>query len=210
MKLYDRTPPDPNPGRRRGPTGCPRDLLRRLAPLARAKDGSWAALTGCSAASTRASAARRGDLRRSSRRTWCSSAMTTLTVLLPHAQGLGAAFLGRRAGLPPRAEAARSQALCLCLMVCGRGRRTHRWPPSASLAAPDSAAHARARFVHALCTHPPRLWPVGTPSGRVAARRRGALPARLHGISRSNSKSAGVCFVVPECILKRRDRIGKI
>ena len=33
-----------------------------------------------------------------------------LTVSLPHAQGLGAAFLGRRAGLPPRAEAARSQA----------------------------------------------------------------------------------------------------
>ena len=110
MKLYDRSPPDPDPVPRRGPTGCPRDLLRRLAPLSRAKDGSWAALTGCSAASTRASAARRGDLRRSSRRTWCSSAMTTLTVLLAQAQGLGAAFLGRRAGLLSHFEAARSRA----------------------------------------------------------------------------------------------------
>ena len=98
------------PGRQRGPTGCPRDLLRRLAPLARAKDGSWAVLTSRGAASTRARAARRGGLRRSSRRTWWSCAMMPPAMLLPHAQGLGAAFLGRRAGLPPRAEAARSQA----------------------------------------------------------------------------------------------------
>ena len=81
-------------------------------------------------------------------------------------------------------------------LVCGRGRRTHRWPPSARLAAPDSEAHARARFVHARRTHPPPLPPVETPVCRVAARRRGALPARLHGISAfkgiQKSKSAGV------------------
>ena len=66
-------------------------------------------------------------------------------------------------------------------LVCVRGRRTHRLPPSASLAAPDSAAHARARFVHARRTHPPPLRPVGTPVCRVAARRRGALPAAIAG-----------------------------
>ena len=98
------------PGSLRGPAGCQRGLLRLLAPLSRAQDGSWAAPTGRSAASTRASAARPGGLRRSSRRTWCSSAMITLTMLLPHVQGLGTAFLGQWAGLPPRAEAARSQA----------------------------------------------------------------------------------------------------
>ena len=98
------------PGSLRGPAGCPRGLLRLLAPLSRAQDGPWAVPTGRSAASTGARAARPGGLRRSSRRTWCSSAMITLTMLLPHVQGLGTAFLGQRAGLPPRAEAARSQA----------------------------------------------------------------------------------------------------
>ena len=77
------------------------------------------------------------------------------------------------------------------LMVSVRGRRTHRLPQSAGLAAPDSAAHTRARFVHARRTHCPPLWPVGTPAGRVAARRRGALPARLPGISRFKSKIGG-------------------
>ena len=98
------------PGSLRGPAGCPRGLLRLLAPLSRAQDGPWAVPTGRSAASTGARAARRGGLRRSSRRTWCSCAMTMFTVLLPQAQGVGTAFLGQRAGLPPRAEAARSQA----------------------------------------------------------------------------------------------------
>ena len=167
--MYDRTPPHPDLGRRRGPTGCPRDLLRHLADLARRKDGSWAALTSPSAASTRASAARQRGLRRSSRRTSCSSAMITLTMLLPHVQGLGTAFLGQRAGLPPRAEAARSQAglghgwsACVVagLIVClkarvsprqilprtlGAGSYTHcaRMPRLCGLLGPLSAAGQR-------------------------------------------------------------------
>ena len=84
------------------------------------------------------------------------------------------------AGGPATARRGSSVAISAwSLMVCVRGRRTHRLPPSTGLAAPDSAAHARGRFSHALCTHPPPLWPVGTPVCRVAAGRRGALPAAI-------------------------------
>ena len=115
----------------------PRDLLRKLEALSLAQDGPSATLAGRMAASTGAVAARRGGLRRPPRRAWSSSGMITLTMVLTQAQGLGAAFLGRPAGPPPCAEAARSQAR---LVVDG----LRAWSPDPS--SPPKREPRRARF----------------------------------------------------------------
>ena len=148
--------------------------------------------------------------------TLCSCAMMPPAMLLPHAQGLGAALLGRRAGLPPRAEAARSQAVLghgwsaggvAGRIVCLQARVTPRQILRRTLGGGS--------YTH--CARIPRLCGLWGPLPAAWQRDGGAryLPVCL-GYPDSKAKSAGVCqrvyvngFGRSQCTLSDETEEGK-